>query len=214
MYRLRGGLYTGGMPTTWTTTVDAHRRTVRQSILDAVEALVRSRGPLSVTMSNLAEAAGIGRATLYKYFPDVESVMVAWHDRHVSAHLQQLSALAGRSGDAGSRLRAVLDAYAAICHRRGRHGTDVAALVHRGDQVHRAEAQLLALIRDLVAEAAEDGQVRNDVDPRELALFCVHALTAAGMLRRADAVRRLVDLTWAALGPRESSVVPRPLADG
>jgi AcrR family transcriptional regulator len=39
-----------------------------------------------------AEASGIGRATLYKYFPDVESILRAWHERQVGAHLHQLHA--------------------------------------------------------------------------------------------------------------------------
>ena len=43
--------------------------------------LAISHGLLSVTMSQVAEEAGIGRATLYKYFPDVESILAVWHER-------------------------------------------------------------------------------------------------------------------------------------
>lgn len=34
-----------------------------------------------MTMSRIAEEIGIGRATLYKYFPDVEAILLAWHER-------------------------------------------------------------------------------------------------------------------------------------
>jgi AcrR family transcriptional regulator len=83
-------------------------------------------------MSQVAEEPGIGRATLYKYFPDVEAILLAWHERHVAAHLEYLSGFANQPGvTAWARLVAVLDAYALIRHQH--HDTGVAAFVH---QVH------------------------------------------------------------------------------
>ena len=38
-------------------------------------------------MSQIAKDTGIGRATLYKYFPDVESILRAWHQRQIDEHL-------------------------------------------------------------------------------------------------------------------------------
>jgi hypothetical protein len=35
--------------------------------------------------------SGIGRATLYTYFPNVESILAVWHERHVASHLAQLA---------------------------------------------------------------------------------------------------------------------------
>jgi AcrR family transcriptional regulator len=81
-------------------------------------------------MSQVAEETGIGRATLYKYFPDVEAILLAWHERHVAAHLEYLSGFANQPGvTAWARLVAVLDAYALIRHQH--HDTDVAAFVHQ-----------------------------------------------------------------------------------
>ena len=47
----------------WNETIEAHRREVRGAILDATAALVNKHGLLSVTMSRIAQEAGIGRAT-------------------------------------------------------------------------------------------------------------------------------------------------------
>jgi hypothetical protein len=55
------------------------------------------------------------------------------------------------------------------------------------------------MIRDLVAEAAEAGELRDDVAPEELASYCLHALTAARSLSSKSAVRRLVTVTLAGL---------------
>lgn len=65
------------MPKLWNETIEAHRHTVREAILNTTAELVTEHGLLSVTMSQIAEKTGIGRATLYKYFPDVEAILHA-----------------------------------------------------------------------------------------------------------------------------------------
>ena len=152
-------------------------------------------------MSRIARETGIGRATLYKYFPDVEAILAAWHDRHVTRHLEHLAQVAGQAGGSpGERLEAVLSAYALITYERPR-GTELAALVHRGEHVARAEQQLLGFISDLIADGAGAGELRDDAAPGELASYCLHALTAAGSLSSAAALRRLVTITMAGLRP-------------
>lgn len=188
------------VPKLWSQTVEAHRQAVRDAIEDTAWALVNERGLTSVTMSEIAEKTGIGRATLYKYFPDVEAILVAGHQRRVTGHLEHLAELRDQAGGAEERLEAVLGAYARICHYRERHGTEgLSALLHRGEHVDLAQQQLRDLIRDLLTEAAEDGHVREDVAPDELASYCLHALAAAASLPSEAAVRRLVAVTLAGL---------------
>jgi AcrR family transcriptional regulator len=190
------------VPKLWNETIETHRHAVREAILEATWSLVTERGPMSVSMSQVAEQAGIGRATLYKYFPDVESILAAFHERHVTAHLEQLTALKNGPGNPGERLEAVLEAYAFISHHRARHGTEeLSALLHRGEAVIRAERQLTDLLRDLLTEVAESDGLRDDVAPDELASYCLHALTAAADLATEAAVRRLVTVTLAGLRP-------------
>src|SRR5688500_18166630 len=105
------------MPKLWCATIDAHRRAVRDATLDATAALVAAHGLSSVTMSRIAKEAGIGRATLYKYFSDVDSIVVAWHERQVERHLEHLAEVQGHVGSAGERLKAVLESYALNAHR-------------------------------------------------------------------------------------------------
>jgi AcrR family transcriptional regulator len=195
-------MYTGVMPKLWSETVEAHRRGVRDAVLETTAALVAERGLHAVTMSEIAEATGIGRATLYKYFPDVEAILVAWHDRQVADHLEHLAAVRDQASraSAGERLQAVLEAYAFMTHQRP-HSTELSALLHRGEHLAGARRQLSDLIRDLLTEAAEAGDLRDDVAPDELASYCLHALTAASSLPSKAAVRRLVTVTLAGLRP-------------
>lgn len=190
------------MPKLWTRTIDTHRREVREAILDTTASLVADHGLRSVTMSRIAEETGIGRATLYKYFSDVEAILLAWHERQITGHLAQLAEARGRPGDAPQRLGSVLEAYALIAHEsRGHHDTELVALLHGDAQVASAEQELHDMIRNLMTEAAATGAVRDDVAPEELASYCLHALTAASSLPSKAAVRRLVTVTLAGLSP-------------
>jgi AcrR family transcriptional regulator len=195
------------VPKLWTETIEAHRREVREAILDTTAALVAEHGLLSVTMSEIAEKTGIGRATLYKYFSDVEAILLAWHERQISGHLEHLAEVRDQPGDAGDRLKAVLEAYALIHrervhrHHYEHHGTELAAFLHRDQHVAGAQQQLSDLIRELLTEAAQAGDVRDDVAPDELATYCLHALRAASNLPSNAAVRRLVTVTLAGLRP-------------
>ena len=185
------------MPKLWNETIAAHRHQVRDAILNTTAALVAKHGLRSVTMSQIAEATGIGRATLYKYFSGIEVILVAWHERQVTAHLEYLVEVGNHPGNAGERLEAVLEAYAFIAYEH--HGTELAALVHHGAHITRAQQQLKDLLQDLLTQAAESGDVRDDVAPDELASYCLHALAAASSLASKDAIRRLVRVIMAGL---------------
>ena len=185
--------YSGRVPKLWRETIGEHREQVRDAILDAVEQLVSTHGPLSLSMSQIAEATGIGRATLYKYFPDVEAIVRAWHERHVRAHLERMSRIAERPGDAYARLEAVLQDYATGMSRS--HHGDLGAVLHREAGMADAQRRLTDLLEGLIAQAARDGRVRNDVPSRDLATYCVHALAASRHLRGPRAVGPLVTVT-------------------
>ncbi|MDX3458719.1 TetR/AcrR family transcriptional regulator [Streptomyces sp. ME02-8801-2C] len=190
------------MPKLWNETIEEHRRAVRDAVLETTAQLVAEQGLRGVTMSRIAEDSGIGRATLYKYFPDVESILAAWHEQRIAGHLAELAELGDRAGTAGERLEAVLERYALIQQQRHGHGGELSAALHRGDHVAHAEQHLRHFIRGLLAEGAQAGGVRGDVSPDELAGYCLHALAGAGSLSSKAAVRRLVSVTLAGLRPQ------------
>lgn len=192
--------YPAWVPRLWNDTIATHRQAVRDAVIDATGTLVARRGPASVTMSQIAENAGIGRATLYKYFPDVDSILTAWHERQITTHLAQLAEARDGTSGPGARLEAVLHTYARIAGQSHGHGdAELAALLHRGDHVSHAERHLQAMIQDLIRDAAQAGDVRDDIAPDELARYCLHALTAAGGLTSRAARQRLVEVTLAGL---------------
>lgn len=193
------------MPKLWEETIEAHRRSVQEATLDTTARLVAERGLRGVTMSEIAEKTGVGRATLYKYFPDVESILAAWHQRQIGQHLAHLREVEDRAEGPEDRLRAVLAAFAQIQHERVRrhhrqpHGSELGALLHTDDQVAQARHELHELIARLIADAAAAGAIRSDISPDELTGYCIHALEAASHAPSEAAVSRLVTLTLAGM---------------
>jgi AcrR family transcriptional regulator len=184
------------MPRLWSDTIDAHRHDVREAILEATWRLAHEHGPLSITMSRIAETVGIGRATLYKYFPNVEAILLAHHEHHVDQHIEQLRELGNGPGDVLERLESVATKYALICYFRQQHGTpELSALVHRNATVLTAERRIDRVFGSLLREAAAEKAIRTDASPDELATFCRHALEGAGGASSKAAVRRLVVVT-------------------
>nr|WP_220139535.1 TetR/AcrR family transcriptional regulator [Nocardia sp. GTS18] len=181
----------------WNDTITAHRQAVRDALLDTTASLVAENGLASVTMTQIAEQAGIGRATLYKYFPDVESIMRAWHERRVGGHLQQLAEIVERGGGVEQRLEKVLSTYAMIDHEH--HAGELVAVLHHGGHAGHAQAHLHQLVRELLVEGVDAGVVRGDVPADELARYCLSALSAASSLRSKAAVRRLITVTMSGL---------------
>ena len=213
------------MPKLWVGTIAEHRRTVRDAIIDATAALATEHGIASLTMTGIAETTGVGRATLYKYFSDVDSILAAWHERHVERYLARLVAVRDRASDPWERLVNVLEAYASFAHDRsadhdashhaaprhphgashhaahGSHGaTDVAAL-HRTDHATDVQRRLSEFVEELIRAAARKDAVRRDVPSGELAQYCLHALGPANAARSREATRRLVNVTLAGLRP-------------
>lgn len=193
------------MPRLWNESIDAHHREVRETILETTVALAADRGPHSVTMSQVAERAGIGRATLERYFPDVETILLSWHNRRIAGHLELLLQVRDQAGDAEEKLAAVLQAYAHLHQQRtrhlqhNRHGAELNAFLHRDEHIVGARQQVHALIRDLIGEVAATGKLRVDATADELAGYCLHALGAAKDLPSKAAVSRLVKVVLAGL---------------
>ena len=188
------------MPKLWDGTIETHRREVRSAVIAATTALVSQHGLRGVTMSQIAELAGIGRATLYKYFPDVDSILTEWHDEQVAQHLTQLNAVRSGGGTAGEQLRSILERFSLMMYESAQHGeADLVSSFHAAGRLTAAERSLQSLITDLIDEAIADGSLRNDVPPKELALYTINAALGSRLLTSQAAVRRLVQITMAAL---------------
>jgi AcrR family transcriptional regulator len=68
------------------------------AILDAAEALFLEHPDRMANVSEVAEAAGVAKGTVYLYFPSKEEMLLALHERHVGMFFAELTALLDRPG--------------------------------------------------------------------------------------------------------------------
>ena len=194
-------VYPRDVPKLWNETIEAHRREVRAAVITAATTLVAEHGLRGVTMSGIAARAGIGRATLYKYFSDVESILGEWHQDQVAKHLTQMQAISSGSGTAQQRLARVLEAFAHMMRAASQHNgpPDIVASLHTGDRLSKPETELRELLTQLIDEGVEAGELRDDIPSSELALHCLNAAAGTRHAGSQATVRRLLDVAMTGL---------------
>jgi AcrR family transcriptional regulator len=183
------------VPRLWSSTIDQHRHEVRSAVLDAAAELAARNGVLAVTMTQIAETVGIGRATLYKYYPDVAAIYADWHDQQVTRHVEHIRREIAAVRSPKKRLVKALETHVERLHEQ--HRSELAQLhlsvfeSTNGASAHTANTKLVELLEELIAELVVKNQP-SDRTAHELALFANHALGAANELTTQQARRRLV----------------------
>lgn len=86
----------------------AERSPTRGLILDAAERLLGQLGYSKTTMDDVARAAGVGKRTIYVYFPSKEELTLGTIDRIVDRLTDRLAAVADSDRPAADKLRAML----------------------------------------------------------------------------------------------------------
>lgn len=87
---------------------ETDKREVYEAIVDAAERLLDRYGYGKMTMSDLAEEAGIGVGTTYLHFSGKADVALAVVARFAQTHLERLEEIADGPGTAAERLREML----------------------------------------------------------------------------------------------------------
>ena len=137
----------------------ADREARRAELLDAADATIREVGP-EASMRAIAEAAGITKPILYRYFGDKSGLYQALADRYTEPLLTQVrEALA--TPDPVERVPATIDAYLRFIEE---HPQLYGFLLHRAlgedAQVHSA---LSRAIRQMGSEVAAAMRAQRDL---------------------------------------------------
>lgn len=91
--------------------IATHVATQEAAVLAAATALFAQRGYARVSMGDIADAVGLARTSLYRYFPDKDHILLAWLRRDIGHLLERSEEVAGDRADrpdAEDRLRAWL----------------------------------------------------------------------------------------------------------
>jgi len=155
----------------------------RQRIVESALALIAERGLGGVTMTALADAAGVARQTLYNHFPDLDAIVVAVLDQHGSAAVDQLRSLLEAIPDPAGKLeQIVLYRIAGASH--GREVGLLSAALSREAQRLTAEHSdaEMDVIAAVIEAGVENGTFRSDLDAASMTLVVQRMLDASGDL--------------------------------
>ncbi len=143
------------------------------AILDAAAHALSEHGS-STNMADVAAAAGVSRATLYRYYPDREALLDA-----LASHA--LAEAAARLADAGLERAPVEEAIERIVRALTAVGDRYAVLLREQIKVDPAETDRLvaAPMRAVFARGVESGFFRQDVPAEVLLELFGGALVAA-----------------------------------
>ena len=147
---------------------------VAEGILDvAADLLARSGEPPS--MADIAEAAGVSRATLYRYFPTRERLLQA-------LTATGLQTAAARLAQADLDTVPVPEAIARLARVVAAAGSKYAAVASAFDPAGEVEQQIGTMIQALLQRGIDDGTFRGDLTIDELGFVLGYLLQAAGRM--------------------------------
>ena len=176
---------------------DAERN--RKRLLEAAQALFRERG-LDVGVAEIAEAAAVGRGTLFRNFASKEDLIEA-----IVAERMQEAATAGEallgSDDPGSAL------FEFLAQMLGRQQLDRALFEALDetwlckDVIRPAHAAVFDVLERLLRRAQDVGAVREDVGAMDLLMMFKGACAAAASFGHMDSsvIERHLDLIRASV---------------
>jgi AcrR family transcriptional regulator len=134
------------------------------AIIDSAAAIMAEQGD-AAGMNRIASAAGVSRATLYRYFPSREALL-----RAMAA--TSIEELAARIADANLQGIPVDQAVARLARGFIAVGNRYTALTSGGyrrtDDHHDADARLTEPVRALFRRGIADGSLRADLAPEVL----------------------------------------------
>ncbi|MBZ2198764.1 TetR/AcrR family transcriptional regulator [Occultella gossypii] len=93
------------MPKIIGSTLAEHRAHVRNKLFAALSQLMAESGFDSVSLADIAAAAGVGRTSVYNHFPDKESLLIAFIEHETSHFVAELTAALAEVADPQEQLR-------------------------------------------------------------------------------------------------------------
>jgi AcrR family transcriptional regulator len=186
---------------------DAERN--RRRVLDAAQALFHERG-LDVGVAEIAQRAGVGRATLFRNFPTKQDLIAAividrMHEATAYAHTLL------DAPDPGEALFGFLEEIVGPQQLDSRALFDAIADTFLANQgIRAAHAEIVDAIEQLLTRAKEAGAVRSDVGAMDVLMLVKGVCEAASAFASSEPgmVTRQLDLVRAAVS---ASAANRPL---
>ena len=151
--------------------------TASDRIIEATFALISESGLGGVTMTDVADQAGVARQTLYNHFSDVEQIVVAGIEQYAQSGFAHLVDLLEATGSAEAKME-LLARYTVAQGSHGHGVEDVRSALSPEARAHldRHQADFRSLVASIIAQGVADGSFDPDLDPDR------HAVLVQGLL--------------------------------
>lgn len=185
---------------TWQDQLADARVGLRHAIQEAALRLVSELGMPNVSMSAVAEAAGVSRQTLYNHYPDLEEIVLDAARREISTARGLIADAIEAAPDAGSALDIFVRGTLA-----GREDNEI---VTTGSGMSPdGEEEVFAMLepihqqlQEILRRGVADGSFRSDIVPEDVSEVMFHMIGSGRRLIHmgrdpdhvADMVARLV----------------------
>lgn len=130
-------------------------------------------------MAAIAKEAGVSRQTVYRYYRDIEAVLLAIAEV-VAAHDDDFERLVAEQPDPSSQLDLVARTITGSGHAEPSATTLKGVLPPEGrDVLAQHEARIRRLVGDVLRRGIDDGSFRSDLDPEADPPLILGLLTAS-----------------------------------
>ena len=162
---------------------DAEKPSSNDRIIGATLELINEQGLGGVTMSRIADAAGVARQTLYNHYPDIDTIVATAVTRHNRESIELLETALIVAATPEEKLEQLIRHVVAVGAHAG-HGIDIqyglsadarASLSDYGNIVN-------GHIRDILVAGMGSQTFRSDLDPDIDTVLVQHILSGTATL--------------------------------
>lgn len=184
---------------------EREREARRTAILDAAEAVFKSKGFASATMDDIARTAELAKGTVYLYYKSKEELQVGLMIRGTDIMLEVFHSVLAEEATNFDKLRKLGDAYWQFAHDYAFYfGLQMSDhLPANSGQIsqemvislHERSNEVWSMIVDLIEGSKREGMVRPEVDAFSVSVLLW--LNSMGVLRMNHKIRAVPENVYA-----------------
>jgi AcrR family transcriptional regulator len=183
----------------------------KQEILDHALALFMNKGYEGASMSDIAQATGIKKASLYAHYTGKEEIFSAVFSEVVEEYRETIAQLTQKRTDesALTRLERMFRAFLRYCHNNARmyfwdryfYFPPAFIQERMNQETKRTQGEFVEAIQQAIAEGIDRGEIRSQpVESAALAYYYLMiGLSMSVKLYERDELERDISLAWAGL---------------
>jgi AcrR family transcriptional regulator len=159
-------------PASAPTARERQRTETRERLFRAALDEIRGVGVTNAQVDRIVASVGVSRGTFYFHFPTKEDVLMEWERRRESEIIERLDWPAARGPSLRVALLEVIDFLTQLLSSPDERRLVLDTLaIHVRQGANPSSYPLLAEIERRLAAAVGRGEIRDDLDPRELAVL-------------------------------------------